>query len=76
MLRLRGRDVPARAEMIEDQDEMFETIMSLLDRMGRQNSHRLGIMLPTGDEPTTEALHKASIGNVMIKLRLKAGVQT
>jgi hypothetical protein len=76
MLRLRGHDVPAYAEMVEDQDEMFETIMSLLDRFGKQNSHRLGITLPRGDELTTEVLHKASMGTVIIKLRLKADVRT
>ncbi|MGI8586720.1 MAG: nitroreductase/quinone reductase family protein [Chloroflexia bacterium] len=69
-LTLRGRREPARAEVVQDEDEVFRNVMAILDRIGRNNSRRLGIMLPKGHKPTTEELRTASKGTVMVRLIL------
>lgn len=70
-LLLKGERKRGYGEAIEEPEVVFTKVMEVLERIGRTNIRRLGIMLDTKQEPTDEELRTASAGTVLVRIRVE-----
>ncbi len=54
---------------MENPDEVFRNVQSILQKIGIRNARRLGIMLERGQHPTQTDLRAASEGTIMLRIR-------